>query len=161
MAGVHLAQVNIALPREPPGSALLAEFMAALDPVNAIADAAPGFVWRLQTEDGDATAIRPFADQRLLINLSVWTDLEALRDFVYSGEHVSFMRRRREWFERMGTPILALWWIPVGTLPTVAEAQARLARLEAYGPGPLAFDMRRAFAPDGRPLGVSPAGCTG
>ena len=124
MSGHNLAQVNIALPREPLDSALLADFVAALDPVNALADAADGFVWRLQTEDGDATAIRAFGDDRLIVNMSVWESLEALRGFVYSGPHLEVMRRRREWFERIGTPILALWWVPAGTLPTVRRRRA-------------------------------------
>jgi hypothetical protein len=156
MNGHHLAQVNIALPREPLDSELLAGFMAALDPVNALADAAEGFVWRLQTEDGDATAIRAFGDDRLIVNMSVWESLEALRGFVYSGPHLEIMRRRREWFERIGPPILALWWVPAGTLPT----EERVARLGAHGATPHAFDFRRPFSPGGAPIPVRPTvGC--
>src|ERR671930_768101 len=104
----HLAQLNIALPREPLDAPLLAEFVARLEPVNAQADASPGFVWRLQTEDGDATGIRAFGDDRLIVNMSVWESLEALRAFVDSGGHVAVMRRRREWFERIESH-LVLW----------------------------------------------------
>ena len=100
--GWHLAQVNIALPREPLDAPLLADFVAALAPVNAVADASPGFVWRLQTEDGDATAIRAFGDDRLIVNMSVWESVEALRGFVYGEAHAAVLRRRREWFERLG-----------------------------------------------------------
>src|SRR3954451_11123771 len=102
MASHHLSQVNIALPQEPLDSPALAEFVAALEPVNALADASPGFVWRLQTEEGDATGIRAFGDDRLIVNMSVWESLEALRVFVSSSRHKDVMRRRREWFEQMG-----------------------------------------------------------
>jgi hypothetical protein len=151
MSGYHLAQLNLALPLEPLESELLAEFVAALDPVNAAADAAPGFVWRLQTEDGDATAIRGFGDDRLIINMSVWQSLEALRSFVYGGGgiHLSVMRRRREWFERMGQTHLVLWWVPLGHEPSLHEAEDRLDTLHARGPTPYAFTFRESFpAPD-------------
>jgi hypothetical protein len=140
--GWHLAQVNIALPRETLDAPLLAGFVAALAPVNAVADASPGFVWRLQTEDGDATAIRAFGDDRLIVNMSVWESVEALRSFVYGAEHAAVLRRRREWFERLGVPETALWWVPAGTIPTVAEAEERLAHLRAHGPTPDAFTLR-------------------
>ena len=148
MSGFQLAQLNIALPREPLDAPLLAEFVAALDPVNASADAAEGFVWRLQTEDGDATAVRGFGDDRLIVNMSVWESLEALRTFVYSSRrHLDVMRRRREWFERMGEMHLVLWWVPAGHRPTVAEAEERLTLLRALGPSPDAFTFRRHFPP--------------
>src|SRR3954451_152203 len=115
----HLAQLNIALPVEPLDAPALAEFVAALEPVNAAADAAPGFVWRLQTEDGDATGVRAFGDDRLIVNLSVWESLEALRAFVYGDvTHLAVLRRRREWFDRLES-FLVLWWVPAGHRPTV------------------------------------------
>jgi hypothetical protein len=145
----HLAQVNIALPVEPLDSPRLAEFVAALDPVNALADGAPGFVWRLQTEDGDATAVRGFEDDRLIVNMSVWESLEDLAAYVYRTDHVAYLRRRREWFVRPREAHTALWWLPAGHRPTVAEAEERLALLRAEGPGPRAFTFRAAFpAPD-------------
>lgn len=146
---VHLAQVNVALAREPLDAPLLAEFMSALAPVNARADAARGFVWRMQTEDGDATAVRGFGeDPRLIINLTTWASLAALRDFVYRDpEHLAVMRRRREWFERVDLHT-ALWWVPAGREPGVAEAEERLAHLRAHGPTPYAFTFRRHFAAD-------------
>ena len=146
MAVFHLAQVNIALPQAPLDTPRLAEFVAALDAVNASADAAAGFVWRLQTEAGDATAVKAFGDDRLIVNLSVWESLEALRAFVYTGRrHAAVMRRRREWFAGLGEAHLALWWIPVGRLPTVGEAEARLDRLRRHGPSPAAFTFRDPF----------------
>jgi hypothetical protein len=152
MAAHHLAQVNLATLRAPLDSPELAGFVAQLEPINALADASPGFVWRLQTEDGDATAIRAFDDQRVIVNLSVWASLAALRDFVYASRHLDVMRRRREWFHRMRL-YLALWWVPAGTIPTVAEARARLELLERRGPSPAAFTFRAPFP--------EPAGATG
>lgn len=148
-AGHQLAQLNIALPVEPLTSARLAGFMELLDPVNALADAAPGFVWRLQTEDGDATAVRGFGDDRLIVNMSVWESLEALAGFVFGGFHAEVMRRRREWFSRSREPYTVLWWVPAGSRPTVAEAEERLDSLRRHGPTPFAFTVRHPFpAPD-------------
>ena len=147
----HLAQLNIARLLVPLDSPQVADFVAALDPVNTLADSAPGFVWRLQTEDGDATAVRIWDDDRIIVNMSVWESVEALSNFVYRSDHVSVMRRRREWFETMGQAFMVLWWIPAATVPTVAQATARLARLEALGPTPDAFTLRAWFAPPGRP----------
>jgi heme-degrading monooxygenase HmoA len=146
--GHHLAQVNIALPLEPLDSPLLGAFVDALAPVNAIADASPGFVWRLQTDAGDATAIRAFGDDRLIVNMSVWESVEALRAFTYGEAHAAALRRRREWFARLGDPETALWWVPAGTHPTVADAEERLAALRAEGPTPRAFTLRKAFPPE-------------
>jgi heme-degrading monooxygenase HmoA len=147
---MHLAQLNIGLPVGPLDGPELAAFMANLDPVNALADAAPGFVWRLQTEDGDATAIRPYDDDRLIVNMSVWTSVEALAAFVFSGEHRAIMKRRREFFVPMREAFQVLWWIPEGTPPTVTEAQERLTHLREHGPTPHAFTFRTPFpAPDG------------
>lgn len=125
-------------------------FRVQLAPINALADTTPGFVWRLQTEDGDATAVRPYAgDDLMAINLSVWESLESLQRFVYRNEHVQTMRGRHEWFERLDGPILALWWIPAGHHPTVGEATERLAHLKAHGPSPNAFTFRTPFPPPG------------
>ena len=143
----HLAQVNIGRLRAPVDHPMIAEFVAGLDRINALADGSPGFVWRLQTEDGNATAIRPDAqDELLAINLSVWESVEALAEYAYRSEHVTFMRRRREWFERFATAYVALWWLPAGTLPTVPEAMERLAHLDAHGPTPTAFTFKHRFA---------------
>jgi heme-degrading monooxygenase HmoA len=145
MAAHHLAQVNLATLRAPLEAPELAGFVAQLEPINALADASPGFVWRLQTEDGDATAIRPFDDERVMVNLSVWASLEALRTFVYASRHLDVMRHRREWFHRMAGPYMALWWLPAGTIPTVAEAKDRVEVLARQGPTPAAFTFRAPF----------------
>ena len=150
MAAHHLAQVNVATLRAPLDGPELAGFVAQLEPLNALADQSPGVVWRLQTEDGDATAIRPFNDDRVMVNLSVWASLEALRTFVYASRHLTVMRHRRAWFHRMPDPYLALWWVPAGTIPTVAEAKERIELLTRDGPGPDAFTFRLPFpAPAG------------
>ena len=143
----HLAQVNLALAKAPLDAPLLADFMAALAPVNARADAAPGFVWRMQSDGaGDATAVRGFGGSpRLIINLTVWESLEAMREFVYRDpEHLAIMRRRREWFERLELHS-ALWWVPAGHVPDVAEAEERMAHLAEHGPTEHAFGLRTTF----------------
>jgi hypothetical protein len=147
-----LAQVNIGRLREPLDSPALAGFMAALDPVNALADAAPGFVWRLQTEAGNATAVRAFewdtaGSAGVIMNMSVWESVERLAAFVYSGAHRRVLRRRREWFQPMAEAYTALWWIPRGTVPTVADAEAKIRYLRAHGPTPAAFTLRVHFPP--------------
>jgi hypothetical protein len=144
----HVAQVNIGRLRAPVDDPMIADFVTGLDRINALADRTPGFVWRLQTAEGNATAVRPVDDDELLaINMSVWESVEALADYVYRSDHVSFMRRRREWFERFGTAYLALWWTPAGTIPTVAEAMQRIARLDRLGPTSEAFTFTHRFAP--------------
>jgi Domain of unknown function (DUF3291) len=145
----ELAQLNIGIVKGPMDSPVMAEFVANLDRINALADGSPGFVWRLQTEEGNATAIRPFPDENLLVNMSVWRDLESLGAFVYRSAHAEVLRRRREWFERMSAAYLVLWWVPAGHRPTIEEAVARLERLRTQGPTAEAFTFRRTFpAPD-------------
>jgi hypothetical protein len=142
---VHVAQINVGRLRAPVDSPLVSEFMAALDPINALAERSPGFVWRFQTEEGNATAVRPYEDEDILINLSVWESIEALEAFVYRSDHTGYLRRRREWFGRMDEAMLTLWWVPSGTLPTLEEAVARLDHLRAHGPTPHAFTFRPRF----------------
>jgi len=160
-----LAQVNIGRLVAPLDSPRLADFVAGLDPVNAVADGAPGFVWRLQTEDGNATALRAFeadaegCDGGILINMSVWESVEALAAFVYGDEHLAVLRRRREWFERLKDAYAALWWVPRGHIPTITEAEERVKSLREHGPTPFAFTLRVHFpAPDSDETGarVSP-----
>ena len=147
MTSFHLAQINVGRILGPIDSAVMAEFVARLDEINALADGSAGFVWRLQTEDGDATAIRPFDDDMIIITMSVWESPAALHAYVYRSAHAEVMRRRREWFSRMADAFIALWWVPAGHRPTVAEGVARLERLRAEGPTPHAFTFREQFAP--------------
>jgi hypothetical protein len=150
----HLAQANIGRFRAPLEDPIMEGFRTQLDPINALADGSPGFVWRLQTEDGNATAIRPYADDNLMaINLSVWKSLESLQHFVYQSAHVGTLRARAQWFEPIEGPILVRWWIPVGHIPTVAEARERLQYLKDHGPAPHAFTFRTPFPPPDEPAG--------
>lgn len=134
------------------------EFVANLDPINSLADSSAGFVWRLQTEDGDATSIRAFEDERMIINMSVWESIEQLAEFVYRSGHLAVMRRRREWFERIRL-YLALWPVPEGHIPSIAEAQERLAHLEEHGPSPYAFTFKKRFLPDQQLVVEDEVGC--
>jgi hypothetical protein len=145
----HLAQVNIARAKAALEDPLLADFVAALDPINALADTSPGFVWRLQTDAGDATAIRAYADDRILFNLSVWRTPEDLKNFVYRSAHADVMRERRKWFERFDAMYYALWWVPAGHVPSVVEAKARLEHLQTHGETAHAFSFKRVFPPPG------------
>ena len=145
MTRFHLAQVNIARLAAPLDSPQLADFVANLQPINAIADASPGFIWRLQTEDGDATSLRFADDEWLIVNMSVWDSVDALRNYVYRSAHADVLRRRQEWFARMSEAFVALWWIEAGALPTVDDAQQRLATLRADGPTPYAFTLKQTF----------------
>lgn len=141
----ELAQVNIARLKAPLDSPLLKDFVDALDPVNAVADRSPGFVWRLQSDSGNATDIPVLGDEWLIINMSVWRDTDALTAFMYQGQHRELLSRRREWFERLSEAVTALWWVPVGHRPTVAEAEERILHLRAHGPTPYAFTLRTSF----------------
>jgi Domain of unknown function (DUF3291) len=143
----HLAQLNVGRLLAPLESETLAGFVAALEPINALADGHPGFIWRLQTDAGDATSIRPTDDDLFLINMSVWSSLETLRAFVYTTAHVQVLRQRRVWFEQLATSHMVLWWVPAGDIPTVEEAFARLERLRRDGPTPAAFTFRAPFEP--------------
>lgn len=143
----QLAQINIARMVAPVESPVMAEFMNALDAMNALAEHSPGFVWRLKDAAGNATAIHPYADDRLIINLTVWDDIETLKTYAYKTAHVDFVRRRHLWFETHHTPYLALWWIPAGHIPSVEEAKNRLEHLRAHGETPQAFSFRTSFAP--------------
>ena len=148
----HLAQVNVGRLLAPVESEQIAGFVALLAPLNALADDAPGFVWRLQTEQGDATSIRTDPDPLIIVNMSVWETPEALWAYVYRSPHLEAMRRRREWFERHLQPYQALWWIDAGSIPSVEDALERVRRVREHGPTPDAFTFREQFAPDEGPL---------
>lgn len=148
----HLAQLNVARLRHELDHPDLAPFVDALDAVNAVADEAPGFVWRLQEEgDGNATSIRPWGDD-MIVNLSTWTDLASLEAYVYGVAHAAVLKQRRMFFTRMESPTLVLWWVEDGHRPSLEEAQDRLQRLESDGPTAYAFTLRVAFDDAGRPL---------
>jgi heme-degrading monooxygenase HmoA len=144
----HLADFNVARMRAPLDDPLMERFTSRLREVNAIADRSPGFVWRLQTDDGNATAIRPYAaDDRMLVNLTVWESIEALADFVYRSAHAEQVRHGAQMFERLGADSLVLFWIPAGTIPTVEEGMRRLEKLRSEGPTADAFTFSSPFPP--------------
>lgn len=143
----QLAQINVAHMKAPLDDARMAKFVAALEPINTLADASPGFVWRLQDDEGDATSIPVFGDNMLLVNMSVWASVEALQEFVYCSGHAEIMRRRRSWFDKATEAYLALWWVPKGHRPTVAEAESRLKTLRDNGPTHSVFTFGKLFEP--------------
>ncbi|WP_103530483.1 DUF3291 domain-containing protein [Streptomyces sp. SM11] len=146
----ELAQVNISRLRFPLDSPQLKDFVEGLDPVNAVADGADGFLWRLRSESGNATDVPVFGDEWMIVNMSVWRDAEALTGFMYDGRHRELMSRRREWFEQIREAMTALWWVEAGERPTVADAEERLLHLREHGPTERAFTLRTRFpAPAG------------
>lgn len=147
----HIAQVNIARARAPLDDPLMAGFVGRLDEINMLAEASPGFVWRLKTEQGDATSLRPYDDERIMVNLSVWESPEHLKQYVYRSAHAQVMRMRNSWFERLGDVHLALWWITPGHMPTIAEAKERLHYLQAHGESAHAFSFASLFPLPGAP----------
>lgn len=149
MADWHLAQVNIARIVAPLDSPTMADFMAALDGVNALAEASPGFVWRLKGEGGNATDLRTDEGADVIVNMSVWASVEALFEFVYRSAHTRVMVRRREWFQKPDQAYQVLWWVPAGHRPTVEEALARLDHLRQHGPTPHAFTFKQHYPPPG------------
>ena len=154
----QLAQVNVARLAAPLDSPQLKAFVDGLEPVNAVAEAADGFVWRLVGDAGvDATDLRVLGDEWMMINMSVWRDPESLKAFMYAGQHRELMARRREFFERLEEAATALWWVPAGSVPTVGDAEERLRHLRAHGPTAYAFSLRQLFAAPGAGAGAEAA----
>ena len=152
----QIAELNVAELKAPLDSPMLKDFVDNLDRINALADSSPGFVWRLMGDGNDATALRPMGD-RIIVNFSVWRDVDSLRNYVYKSVHVEILKRKREWFERMTMPHV-LWWVPAGYIPTVAEAVARLELLRSKGPSPDAFHFGEVYsAPDAEPASAPDA----
>ena len=148
MKKLHLAQFNIGRMLGPLDGPVMRGFVERLDEINALADNTPGFVWRLQTDEGNATYLRPYDDDRIIVNMSVWESVEEFRRFVFESRHAELLRQRREWFEKLETPITVLWWVPAGHIPSMDEAKKRLAYLQEHGPTPFAFAFRTIFPPD-------------
>jgi hypothetical protein len=141
----HLAQINIGRLVAPIDDPKIAEFVAQLEPINALADQAPGFVWRLQSDSGNATDIAYNDDPFVIVNMSVWRSLEALRDFAYRSDHARVLRERAKWFEKMDMPYYCLWWIPASHVPTVAEGRERLEHYQKHGATPYSFWFSQHF----------------
>ena len=147
----HLAQINIGRMVAPLSDPQMAGFVEKLDEVNALADNSKGFIWRLQSSEGNATDIQAYDDEMILVNMSVWASLEDLSQYVYAmeSEHRHVMKQRRKWFERFDGPFMVLWWIPEGHIPTVEEAKERLEHLRTHGESEYAFSFKKPFpAPD-------------
>jgi len=144
VSAYHLAQLNLAKMKFAIDAPEMADFVARLEDINALADESPGFVWRLQTDDGDATAIDHFGPN-CLVNMSVWTDVESLHNYVYRSAHKEVMALRKQWFDRMLEAYSVLWWIPAGTVPTIVQADERLQYLRHNGPGAKAFTFKQIF----------------
>jgi hypothetical protein len=145
VAEYHLAQLNIAKAKGAMESPVMQGFVDRLDEINALADQAPGFIWRLQTEEGNATAIQAFDDPMLLVNISVWESVDALKHYVYRSLHLELLKERDQWFHKMADSHQVLWWLPAGHIPTVAEAKQRLESLRRIGPSEFAFTFARPF----------------
>jgi hypothetical protein len=141
----QLAQVNVARMLAPLSDPVMAEFVAQLDTINALADSSPGFIWRLQTPEGNATALKPYEDDLILVNLSVWASLPTYQDFVYKSRHRAVMQQRRQWFQRFDGIYTALWWVRGGHIPSVEEAKERLECLRAHGETGYAFSVKKPF----------------
>lgn len=144
-----LAQVNVALPRETHISSVFADFIAAVAPINALAESSPGFVWRFQEDGGDAVTVRKFGDDAIVFNMSTWESLDALADFVFKSAHSAIMRERRKWFVPMKEAYAALWWVPVGHRPSISEAEERVTHLRQHGSTQFAFIFKQPFPPPG------------
>ena len=145
MTGYHIAQINIARMLAPIDDPLMADFVAQLPPVNALAEQSPGFVWRLQSEGGDATSIKVYDDEMIIINLTVWESVDALREYVYKGDHHAVLRERKRWFEKFDGPYYVLWWIPAGHLPSPEEGKERLDYMREHGETSHAFSFKHLF----------------
>jgi hypothetical protein len=145
---LHLAQVNIAHMKAPLDDPIMAGFVARLDEINALADESPGFIWRLQSDEGNATSLRPYGDEPIIFNMSVWQTLEHLQAYVYRSVHTELIHGRQAWFEKSVKAYSALWWVPTGHRPGVDEAKMRLAHLEEHGPTPFAFTFQKRFTAD-------------
>lgn len=149
----HLAQLNIGRLLAPLDDPAMAEFAGSLARINALAEASPGFVWRMQDEAiGNATSIATPFGPDVLANMSVWLDLASLRAYVYRSDHTGFLKRRRLWFKEFDGPFMVLWWVPAGHRPSLIEAKAALERLERDGPSRSAFTFRQPFMAEGQPL---------
>jgi heme-degrading monooxygenase HmoA len=139
MSPFQLAQINIGRLIAPLDDPRIAGFVAQLDAINQLADKSPGFIWRLKTEEGNATSLAYNDDPLVILNMSVWESLEALKNFVYRSQHTGVLLDRKKWFEKMPLPHYCLWWVPAGHRPTVAEARARLEHYQKHGSTPEAF----------------------
>lgn len=141
----HLAQINIARMLAPIDDPVMADFVANLPNINALAEQSPGFVWRLQSDSGDATSIQVYEDAMIIVNLTVWENPAALRTYVYKSDHYGFLRDRKRWFEKFDGPYYAMWWVSAGHIPSTEEGKQRLEYLRTHGDSDYAFSFKKEF----------------
>lgn len=153
---MHLAQLNIGKTRAPIDDPLMKEFVANLEPINNIAEASAGFIWRLQDESGDATDIHVFDDPLIIVNMSVWESTESLKQFMFKTHHIEFLKRKQEWFEKIPEANYVLWWIPKQHIPTLTEAKERLVHLRKNGESAYAFSFKSQYSPSDSVDATSP-----
>lgn len=149
---MQLAQVNIARMKGTIDSPVMADFVANLDRINALAENSPGFVWRLKDEDNNATSMKIYDDDYIIVNMSVWTDVDALFRYVYHSDHVEIFKRKKEWFHKMEDMHMAMWYIEDHVYPSVLDARERLNYIRKHGETPYAFTFKNRFSPSA-PLG--------
>lgn len=147
VADYDLAQLNVGRSVAPMDDPRMTDFVAWLDEINRLAERSPGFVWRLQGDNGNATDLKFSDDPLFIVNLTVWSSPDALHDYTYRSDHKAVFTRRYEWFERASGPNVVLWWVPRGTMPTVQDALRRLGLLDDHGPTPEAFTFKQRFEP--------------
>ncbi len=152
MSKYHLAQINIAQAKDSMDSETMKGFVDRLDEINALADKSPGFIWRLQSEEGNATDIQAYDDPLIIVNMTVWQDIESLKNYVYKSDHVELIRDRSAWFHKITNVHQVLWWVTAGHIPSVAEGQQKLSILQKHGPSPEAFTFAKPFAMPLAPL---------
>jgi hypothetical protein len=158
MHRVELAQLNIGRTVAPLDDPRMDGFVTRLGEINGLAERSPGYVWRLTDELGaDATGVRAYDDPLVIVNLTVWADIDPLFDFAYRSTHIELLRARRDWFVPLDGPTLVLWWVRADVRPTVEQAVARLDHLTAHGPSAHAFTMKARFDPDWAELDRKPA----
>ena len=153
MTEYHLAQINIARMLALIDDPIMQDFVTQLPPINALADESLGFVWRLQSDSGDATSIQVYDDDMIIINLTVWGNPDALREYVYKSAHSGVMRDRRRWFEKFDGPYYAMWWIPAGHIPSPEDGKERLEHLRQHGDSAYAFSFKHVFPEPSQELG--------
>ena len=149
-ARYQIAQANIARAVAPLSDPVMRGFVDQLEYINSVADRSPGFVWRLQSDSGDATNIRAFDDPLIIVNMSVWESVEALYNYAFRSDHLQPLRDRRNWFAKLDRPHSVLWWVPAGHLPELREVTYRLDLLRDHGPSPAAFTFATLFDAQGR-----------
>src|SRR5918993_1239310 len=149
---MQLAQINIARMLAPMDSPVMRDFIDNLDIINALAEGSPGFIWRLKDDSNNATSVKVFNDDFLIVNMSVWTSVDALFNYVYRSDHTRVLKRKSEWFEHMKEHHTALWYVHPGKYPTVQEAEDRVTHLRQHGETPYAFTFKKRFAPEDLPV---------